>query len=320
MDKKKKRVLIGLGVFGVLLVSAEVVARSVLGFGDPPLSMADPQIEYLFKPSATYRRFGNVISFNRYSMRSEDFPRHKTNPRELRIMMIGDSVINGGAQTDQNELASRLLEKELSAALKRPVVVGNISAGSWGPPNQLAYVKRFGFFDADMVVFVFSSHDYSDVPTFIPIVGIFPDFPEHKPLSALHEIGTRYLPRIMGVKNMPEFVIPESYDSAKNPAIAMAALRQLLVLSRKTGARVLLAQHAERAELKGKFKTGHGVISKAAQTLGVPVFQLSPKFKQAISQGKNPYRDHIHPNPLGQRLIADTLKVAIISQLKAKQN
>ncbi len=29
--------------------------------------------------------------------------------------------------------------------------MANISAGSWGPPNQLEYLKRFGTFDADVL-------------------------------------------------------------------------------------------------------------------------------------------------------------------------
>ena len=40
----------------------EVYARVVLGLGDPPLWMADPEIEYLPQPAKRYRRFGNRIS------------------------------------------------------------------------------------------------------------------------------------------------------------------------------------------------------------------------------------------------------------------
>jgi hypothetical protein len=57
---------------------------------------ADPQIEYLPKPSMHYRRFGNRISYNAYSIRSGPVTLHKTDPAELRVLVIGDSVVNGG--------------------------------------------------------------------------------------------------------------------------------------------------------------------------------------------------------------------------------
>ena len=47
----------------VLLIGAELGARYVLGLGDPPLSVADSQIEYMFAPSRTYRRFGNMVAY-----------------------------------------------------------------------------------------------------------------------------------------------------------------------------------------------------------------------------------------------------------------
>jgi len=47
------------------------------------------------------------------------------------------------------------------ARLGRPVVVGNASAKSWGPPNELAYLQHFGTLDADVVILELSSHDYA---------------------------------------------------------------------------------------------------------------------------------------------------------------
>ena len=115
----------------VLLIAAELFARFYLGLGDPPLSMADPEIEYLFKPDQTCYPFHKRVHYNAWSMRSEDFPRHKSQPDELRVMVFGDSVVNGGSLTDHADLATTILQRRLSEDLGRPVVVGNISAGSW---------------------------------------------------------------------------------------------------------------------------------------------------------------------------------------------
>src|SRR5947207_15760221 len=66
----------------LLLVGGELFARYYLGLGDPPLMIADPQIEYLYKPSQTVHRFGHIIHYNAYSMRSDDFPAHQTDSNE----------------------------------------------------------------------------------------------------------------------------------------------------------------------------------------------------------------------------------------------
>ena len=129
----------------VALCLAEISARTYLGLGDPPLTIRDFSIEYMFAPSRCYRRFGNSICYNQWSMRSDDFASIKTNSIEKRVLVMGDSVINGGALTDQKDLATTLLQQRLSDCLQVPVVVGNVSAGSWGPGNILAYTRRYGW-------------------------------------------------------------------------------------------------------------------------------------------------------------------------------
>src|SRR3954468_7045308 len=79
---------IALALFLLALVAGELFARFYLGLGDPPLSIADPQIEYLFKPDQDCRRFGRRIHYNHYSMRAEDFPEHKAQPNELRVLVV----------------------------------------------------------------------------------------------------------------------------------------------------------------------------------------------------------------------------------------
>ena len=171
---------------------AEVLSRYYLGLGTPPLSVAHPTIEYMFKPNQEVTRFGNRFVINRYGMRTDDFPAQKR-PGELRIMVYGDSVVNGGNLTDHAGLATTMLRRELEARTGRDVVVGNISAGSWGPGNWLAYAREYGFFGADMIVLVISSHDSGDVPTFQPLDPA--THPTESPVSAFWEGIERYVPR-----------------------------------------------------------------------------------------------------------------------------
>lgn len=192
MRSRNRQLLVAvLGALALLTVASELFAKLYLGLGDPPLVMSDPGIEYLFQPSRCYHRFGNEVCYNSYSLRSDEFAKTKTHPEERRVIFLGDSVLNGGALTDQQDLATSLLGKWLQQDLSGPLVTGNVSAGSRGPPNFLAYARRHGFFDADLVVLVLSSHDAADVPTGENLVGADPDFPDHSPTLALQEMVSR---------------------------------------------------------------------------------------------------------------------------------
>src|ERR1700730_10410371 len=161
-------------------------------------------MEYVLQPSKAYFRFHNRFSVNQYSMRSDDFPPRKSSPNELRVIIVGDSVIYGGVRIDQHDSDTEILKRNLQEDTGRPVVVGNASAKSWGPPNELAYLQRYGTLDADVVVLELSSHDYADAPTFVPVVGVSADYPDKKPLLALADLfGTYILPRYLHIGTTP---------------------------------------------------------------------------------------------------------------------
>jgi hypothetical protein len=297
-----------------LLVVIELVGRFGVGLCDPPLMVADADMEYRFAPSQHCRMFGNDIEFNRYSMRAADFPEHKATSDEFRVMVVGDSIVYGGTKVDQKDLATARLRDTLQSRLKRPVVVGNISAGSWGPPNMEAYAKRYGFFDADVVVIVLSSHDAADAMTFTPVVGLDADFPTRKPRLALRQIATRYLPRFFAIWRQAN-TAPEPHPTTapvQEVAASMSALRHLIDAARASGARVIVAQHFERTELDGQVMLGHEIIQETVHSTGIEPVQLGPRFKALLDRGVPPYRDFIHPSPAGQAEIAGAIEAEIL--------
>ena len=317
----RRRLFIAAILLLVLLVGGELTARFALGLGDPPLLMADPHIEYLFRPNQDCLRFGNRVHYNAYSMRSDDFPASKTNPAELRVMVIGDSIINGGNPTDQSNLATTLLGPMLSARLNRSVVVGNISAGSWGPLNELAYVQKYGLFDADVVAIVLSSHDVADVPTFGPLAG-----ETEKPICALAEGLRRYsfgdlLNRLKGVPP-PDPAAPVPTPAtlpADDVRRSLAALRELISMARSKGAKVVVFQHLEQREAQGTPDEGYVLLKSAVEESGVPVVPLGPVFALQLKTGPSPYRDTIHPNELGQKLLAGAMEKAILQVVASNE-
>lgn len=194
---KGKKTLLIIGIGAVLFVASEVYARLGLGLGDPPLSIADEKIEYLFAPNQDCHRFGNRIHYNDVSLRNDYDSSVMTNGCEV-VLMLGDSVLNGGVLTDQDRLATTIAERDLRAE-GRDIRILNCSAGSWGPVNCAEYVRKYGDYGAKSVWMLLNPGDLWDVPDYTPIVGSRA-FPDKKPLLASWELVNRYLvPRIQGL-------------------------------------------------------------------------------------------------------------------------
>lgn len=310
MTQKQFRLVLWLsGALLVVLGLGEAFARVYLGLGTPPLYVEHPTIEYLHKPNQDVRRFGNRVLINAYGMRSENFPRHRQ-PGEIRIMVFGDSVLNGGSLTDHAKLATTLLAKSLRARTGRQVTVGHISAGSWGPGNWLAYVREYGFFDADVVMLVASSHDYGDNPTFHKLDEF--THPTRTPLSALVEGATRYLPRYLpqldsGGDTPEAGYAPAPADAER--AHALGDLQEFLQLARQHGGKVVVLQHYEKRELgRATLPEGHAYIKALCEELQIAAVSLEPAFTAALQEGFTPYRDNIHLTDSGQQLLAEIMQ------------
>ena len=312
-----KKALITLAVLCALLLAGEWFARSVLGLGDPPLSITHPRIEYLYAPNQDVRRFGKRFLVNDYSMRSAPFAARK-GADERRVLVFGDSVVNGGNLTDHQDLATTRLAHDLRPfAGGKKVVVGNVSAGSWGPGNWLAYSQAYGFFDADVVVLVASSHDVTDNPTFAPLDPN--THPTKKPLLALTEGLTRYLPRYL-----PAFLRGGSMSEGKQEptgqdrARGLADLRAFLLAARASGAAVVLVQWPERDEVAaGVPAGGFADLTELASETGVRNVLAAPAVAAALARGRAPYRDKIHPNDEGQQVLAEVLRRELSSLMSA---
>jgi hypothetical protein len=67
-------------------------------------------------------------------------------------MVFGDSVINGGNLTDHGSLGTTILQDRLGKLNHKHVIVGNVSAGSWGP-GIVAYVKQYGILECENCCF-----------------------------------------------------------------------------------------------------------------------------------------------------------------------
>lgn len=278
MAATKRVVAVGL-VLVMTIAAGETFARYGLGLGDAPVVVAHPSIEYMFAPNQDAWPFHNRFSTNEYGMRS---PPLTDDPR-VRVLVLGDSVPNGGNLTDQDALATSLLTTNETLYL-------NASAGSWGPANMLAYVKAFGFFGAGRTVIILSSHDANDVPTF---GALDPNtHPTTRPLSALWEAVAKYLPRYL-----PGYTAATTADTPPPDGedTAIAAARELLRLASANGP-VCLVLHSTRDE--GDAEEPFTDLLHAGQEASAKIVR-DAAFLDASS-----YRDAIHPNDNGQADLA----------------
>ena len=174
-------------VFCVSLAVGEIYLREVWGFCDSVLMQADPDFEYIAQPDQVRSPFKKRIVYNNYSQRSAP-----VDSTAFIILGLGDSVINGGTLTDHDSLATTLLSQNLKID-NSSVQVLNISAGSWGPDNCMAYLERYGTFGASIAFLICSSHDVSDIMDFKTVVDVRSSISSEQYCSAWIELFDRYM-------------------------------------------------------------------------------------------------------------------------------
>jgi hypothetical protein len=184
-------------------------------------------------------------------------------------------------------------------------------------------LKRYGTFDADLVILELSSHDYADVPASNP-VGISQDFPAKKPAFAATDLFETYLlPRYLHLEpDMPNYLersLTEKSQSEQDIAECRDAERDLFSFARSQHAKVALAQHLTVPELRGDYYVGYYANQAVAQAAHVPYVDDSVELRAQLKSGDSPFfeGDPIHLNKSGQYVLARTLQRAVDLALKA---
>ena len=297
MRRVRRAALAALGA-AALLALAELALRGA-GLGRPVLFVEDPDIEYRPAPDQDVRLLGRRQRYDGLGRRNDppgDDPRR-------RVLVMGDSVLNGGNPTDQAELAT----SRLSAAPSDTLYL-NASAGSWGPGNLRAWIDRFGLDEVEALVLVLSSHDWTDARAFAPLDPATQ--PVRRPRSAVLEALRRYvvprLPASLARALAPARARHAGRDAfeAGPPESVEAQLRGIAARAAAENLRMCVVQHRERDELDDAPSPGGARIAALFAGLGVPVVDLRDALAAALGRGRDPYRDPIHINAAGQRLLA----------------
>ncbi len=177
-----------------------------------------------------------------------------------------------------------------------------------GPRNELAYLEKFGNFNAQIVVLLINTDDlFATAPTILK-VGNDPNYPDHKPPLAIVEVLQRY---VWKQKPIPELqaIYAESGDRV---GINLEAIAKIQQLSLHNESQFLLAMTPLRREISQSGSRDYEIVARQrlsdftqAQQITyidfLPIFQENPD-PEAL------YKDHIHMNSQGNQLVSQLME------------
>ncbi|MDJ0660629.1 MAG: SGNH/GDSL hydrolase family protein [Crocosphaera sp.] len=300
-----KIALISLGIVIVSLLMIEGSLRLFFGLGKRPLYIADDDIGYLLAPNQNVRRLGKLTKINQYSMRSEDIEKSPANDT-IRLFFIGDSIVNGCWWTDQNETIAALVKEEIEKKSSQTIEVLNASANSWGPRNQLAYLKRFGTFNSQVIFLIINTDDlFATKPT--PLrVGKDIYYPDKQPILAIKEILDKVFYRDPKIPGMDE-IVGEKGDRV---GFNLEAIENMKAIATKNKSQFMMALTPLKREMNPEPRDYEKVARKRledwVQTNNVPFIDCLPIFAKQKNID-DLYRDHIHLSPLGNQLVSQKI-------------
>ena len=285
-------------------IGAELFLRLHYGLCDAVLMRADDDYEYIAQPSQDRRRFGNRVLYNSLSMRSEEL-----REGSVRLLFLGDSILNGGTLTDHEHLATTLLSRRLGSDLRRDVQVLNVSAGSWGPDNCFAWLKRHGDFGARAIVLVVSSHDAHDTMTFVPVVGRLKYYPTRQYPLAVLELWDRYLFPSSSVfhqtKADADAQFRREHHIERTSVPFNPGFQALAEYAREKSIPFAVYLHASAGELAAQSYDADGkAIRTFAESRGLPLVQ---DLGSGLSMECYRTNDGLHYGDAGQSLMAELL-------------
>ena len=322
-----KIALLVLAAIVLLWVIVEVSLRLLFGFGNPLTYIADEKIGYLLAPNQRTRRFGNRIEINEYSMRSGAVTKERS-PDTFRVLVIGDSIANGGWWTDQADIISEMLDtqlRELDGERGRRgdgenfglmqtsnVEVLNASANSWGPRNELAYLQRFGTFDAQVIVLIINTDDlFATTPSSV-VVGRDRNYPNRKPSLAIVEAISRYL--------LPEQAIPEleqvNAEAGDRVGRNLEAIGKIQAMANSTNSHFLLVMTPLVREIGKPGSRDYEIKARSrldqfTESQQIKYIDFLSAFN-SIPQPETLYRDHIHLSPQGNQIVSKAIAEGIL--------
>lgn len=279
----------------IIITLIEFVLR-FYGLYNYPLYESNELYEYILKPNQNVKIYRNSVSTNAYSMRSVQINKSDS----IVVLLIGDSILNGGNEVDQSELASTILENRLRSEIKKNIRVLNISCKTWGPENLYRYLSKFGIFNADLIIFVSNGGDAFDHITFKDAIGTEFGRPnKNYPFAIMALFEKAYYNIISKFRNQPLII---SNSSTKKDSLDIG-FYHLESLTKKTKVPFLVYLHGDVSEMNRKeYSEDSKLILDFFNNRNVSVIK-----EINFGNKKEYYLDGMHFNAKGQKYMSDIL-------------
>ncbi len=298
----KTRITKFVGGAASLFIAIELLAR-FSGIADVPIYHIDDQIGYIpaANQSGCFLR-KNDWQFNDRSMGAPPYrPEGKRN-----ILLLGDSIVYGGNAYRQAEKLGPCLQEQLGGN----TAVWPVGAGKWAVLNEITYLERNPDLagQMDWLVWVVITGDFRHrTLSWSPLVH-----PPRPPLLASVYGLQRYVLPALHITRDPEYLPIREENvavfDAQIPAFAnfLAALKQ-----RSPRLKILIVLYPDSYELKNP---GGDTSNMVARSLKAHADSLGIRFLEVAGDGRwqpNLYRDFVHPNPEGDRVLAACIRDAL---------
>lgn len=297
----------------IAILVAEIVCRAA-GLGTPVLYVKT-DYGYRVAPNQEIRRFGNRVSYNAESLRNGQVS-PAPDPGVLRILCVGDSITNGGTVIDQTKTYPYQLESELRRSSILAEVL-NASAPGWAPANELGWLTSNGVMGSRVVVLEIATHDLFQPKAESATIDRHPSFPGKSPPFGLYELFSRYIgPRINGATRetdpgvaLADHIMP----AARNNLLTIGEMIRYVRLKGALPVVLLIEQPPPLEPVQPVFLEAKRQMEAYLAHQGVPLVRPAGTAGAGWTQAL--FRDGLHPNVQGNRLIAMALARAVAAEV-----
>lgn len=290
----------------------------------------DPLLRHVLKTNHSRDFAVGPATSNSHGLR--DIERSVTKPTGTRrIIVLGDSIVEGINYNDDEHTISRQLEK-LYAKDNEPVEVLNFGTAGYCTLSEVALLERKGLaFAPDRVVLVFCPNDYNNFnPIHATPGGTFPrpEWSKHLFLRSEFFRVTALQLNWFGFRD--EASPSPLHHAALGENNVVTGLNRLRELANEHGFEVLIAAwpvFTDHAVLyRTAFNDGKLLIERLARMNDLPVAKLGGLFAQSLARIEPPPNprhhltvrgDRMHPNAIATGLCANYLKSILDQPLPA---